>query len=156
MNIFQLKNGKRFMTALMNCDGKKPEICIMFADNVRNHPCRTSSMTRPIKESLNMGTFQMVVIDAFKWIDTPEGPDFWKEIYNTIRDCDMIKPRKVYPDYRKKDRFCMVCDIQLSEGWKYCKEHAAEVLTKTNKHRSAKKAAEVVREAYIKSNAISE
>ena len=145
MNIFQLKNGKRFMTALMNCDGKKPEICIMFADNVKNSKVDANYIITLLKD----GLFRRVVLASFAWGDTPEGPDFWKEIHDTIRDCDMTKPRKVYPDYRKKDRFCMVCDIQLSEGWKYCKEHAAEVLTKTNKHRSAKKAAEVVRREYI-------
>ena len=144
MNIFQLKNDKRFMTALMNCDGKKPEICIMFADNVRNHPQYKNAHLY-----LEDGEFKNLVLYAFEWKDTPEGEKFWEDIYNDIRDCDMTKPRKVYPNYRKKDRFCIVCDIQLSEGWKYCPVHAAEVLAKTNKHRSAKKAAEVVRREYI-------
>ena len=146
MNIFQLKNGKRFMTALMNCDGKKPEICIMFADNVKNYPLVSRDI---IIQCLNEGAFKQVVKNSFAWEPTPEKWAFWEKIFNDIRNCDMTKVRKEYPNYRKKDRFCLVCDIQLSDGWKYCKEHAAEVLTKTNKHRGAKKAAEMVREAYL-------
>ena len=100
---FRFENGRRFVSALYFAGNGDAQLIEMFRDNLY----RTKDPEKCIdiiKSHCEKYKFHLAV-RVFNWKKSPEGYEFWQEIYTALKDYKIYERRLYEIEANKRDTY---------------------------------------------------